>query len=164
MRHSVAVLAVVTALLVSGCNAYQKDEALAEVDQRLVTWHYDTAISNAVIRQHTLFPYQFMPQSSELNELGARDLGILAAYFKDRPGTINVRRGSAPADLYEGRVAAVRRGLEQGGVQPGRVAIREGLPGGDGIPGESVIAILESESPRNAAASYTLESVKSSTR
>jgi len=164
MKHSVAVLAVVAALLVSGCNEYQKNESLSQVDQRLVTWHYDTAISNAVIRQHTLFPYQFMPQSSDLNELGVRDLGILAAYFKDRPGTVNVRRGDASEDLYQGRVAAVRTALEQGGVEPERVVIREGLPGGDGIPGESVFAILESEGPQQSAASYTLESVKSTTR
>jgi hypothetical protein len=148
-------------LFAGGCMEYEKEQARVDVDERLVTWYYDSAISNAVIRQRTLFPHQFTTQSSELNELGRRDLAILAAYFKDRPGTINVRRGSASDELYQQRVDTVRQGLQDAGVQSGRVVIKDGLPAGDGMPGERVLTVLESDAPQQSAASYTIKSISS---
>ena len=101
------------------------------------------SLNQAIRVQHTLYPYHFETGSAELNDLGARDLRVLAEHFKDHPGELNVRRGDASQSLYESRVAKVQARLAQAGVKGGKVAIKDGAPGGQGMPSERLIVILK---------------------
>jgi hypothetical protein len=103
----------------------------------------NASLNNAIIAQHTLYPYHFANGSAQLNDLGQRDLNVLANHFRDTPGDLNVRRGDATETLYEARVKSVLDRLTVAGVAGGSVAVRDGLPGGEGIASERVIVILK---------------------
>jgi hypothetical protein len=106
----------------------------------------DAAINNAILTQHTLFPYHFKTGLEALNGLGEQDLAVLAANYRARPGDLSVRRGDASEDLYNARLAAVTKRLQEGGVDVGRMKIVDAPAGGPGKPSERVVRILiESE-------------------
>lgn len=131
-------------LLTLGCeqNAKQSpDQHL--VNRQLINSYNNTAIENAIISQHTLFPYHFVQNSAELNELGQRDLAVLAGHFMKQPGILNIRRLDATPELYEARVNAVRERLQQAGINVERMSISDGMPGGSGMASERVLTILE---------------------
>src|SRR5262245_37131576 len=65
------------------------------------------SIDKALLVQKTLFPYHFVLDGSELNQLGERDVQVLAAHFRKSPGTLHVRRGDATAALHEARMRSV---------------------------------------------------------
>ena len=100
------------------------------------------AVERAIVVQHTLYAYHFVDGSADLNALGAQDLAVLAAHFREHAGELNVRRANTAAALFEARVTAVARALAQAGVPAARVTVADGLPGGDGATSERVIAIL----------------------
>jgi hypothetical protein len=111
----------------------------------------NASLNNAIIRQHTLYPYHFAAGSAELNDLGERDLNVLSNYFtksahgapRAMSGEVNVRRGDASEALYEARVKVVLDRLTAAGVEGGMVAVKDGLPGGEGMSSERVIVILK---------------------
>lgn len=113
------------------------------VNRRLINSYNDTAIENAIISQHTLFPYHFVQNGAELNELGQRDLAVLAGHFMKHPGNLNIRRYDTAAELYEARVNTVRERLREAGINVERMSISDGMPGGSGMASERVLTILE---------------------
>ncbi|MHC4271590.1 MAG: hypothetical protein ACYST2_04680, partial [Planctomycetota bacterium] len=69
-------------LFVASCeDMAQKSSEMRLINTKLVTTYNDMAIENAIITQHTLYPYHFVQNGQELNELGFRDFGVLAGYF-----------------------------------------------------------------------------------
>jgi len=131
-------------VLLSGCYPEgSRSEQRRLVDARLVNWPLNTAISNGIIRQHTLFPYHFVNGATVLNELGQHDLAVLAAHYKDFPGKMNIRRGDADEALYRARVKTVLEGLTEAGVEADCIKVADDLPGGEGIPSERVVNILK---------------------
>jgi hypothetical protein len=122
------------------------------IDTALVNTYADASVDNAILVQHTLYPYHFMMNAAKLNELGQHDLGVLAAYYKDHPGPISVRQGDVAVALYQQRVAEVRRRLVEGGVAEGRISIADAPPGGDGMPSQQLFQIL---TPKDKAATST---------
>lgn len=92
-----SIAAVVAA---TGCtsvgNEYVYDDVVQDrADNRsYVTGPQDEQTANGVIRQKTIFPYHFVSDAPALNELGAKDLTILAKHYKDNvlpyAGTTNV--------------------------------------------------------------------------
>ena len=135
------IVAVLTNAI--GCNP--PDQSLKDENSR-PSWRTDgirnSAINNAIIAQHTFYPYHFIPNASALNELGEQDLEVLAAHYRYHPGPINIRRGSGPQDLYEARVQAVRKYLIEVDIDDDRIVFSDGLPGGRGMPSEQVLKIL----------------------
>ena len=113
------------------------------------------AIQNAIVSQHTLYPYHFIINSQKLNKLGLRDFGVLAANFKENPGDLNISRGDVTEQLYQARVNNISRMLQDKGVNADRINIQDGMPGGTGIGSESVLKILEKslESPAEKSSS-----------
>lgn len=103
----------------------------------------DAAMRNAIIQQHTLFHYHFVPDSEKLNDLGKIDLTVLADHYRENSGELNVRKGNVKAELYEARLRTVREMLHRAGVNEDRVAISDGFPGGEGMSSERVLKILE---------------------
>ena len=132
--------------LILGCEERLKEPAEDKnLDAELVKTLNNIGVENAIIAQHTLYPYHFVPDGGQLIELGRRDLGVLAKHFAEHAGTLNVRRGDAPAELYEARVASVMQGLKEMGVNTARMNLSDGMPGGTGMASERVVTILKEE-------------------
>ena len=139
-RTTAAVALWLTATLL-GCSHHNLADA--EADHLLARTYHDAAVKNAIIRQHTVFEYHFIPDSAMLNPLGRRDVGILAGHFSDYSGTLNIRRGRTPVHLYRDRVNTVQRALSDAGVQVDRMQVQDGLSAGDGLTSNEVAIILK---------------------
>ena len=103
------------------------------------------SLNAAIVTQATLYPYHFGTGTAVLNELGRRDVGLLAAHFRDHAGTLNVRRAGAAQGLYDERLAVVRAALSAAGVAPAQIALADAAPGGDGMESGRVLHILTVE-------------------
>jgi hypothetical protein len=143
MKKTLMLLPMLFGALAS-CGSTKKH---AELEGRANMWAGDAiknaSLNNAIISQHTLYPYHFVSSSAELNDLGLRDLNVLSDHFTKTPGDLNVRRGDASQSLYEARVKTVLDRLAEVGVQGGSVAVKDEMPGGEGISSERVIVILK---------------------
>ncbi len=153
MRGHSLVTLLLTWCLVTGC---QEDAAPSKpeenVDVALVNTLNNIGVENAIIAQHTLYPYHFGVNAAELNDLGKRDLAVLARHFAQHPGVLNVQRGDVAEDLYQRRTAEVMSGLKAAGVGTSRMRISEGMPGGSGMPSEHVVVILQT-APKDVTSS-----------
>ena len=136
------------------CHSMQRD-AGRSARSAFQSASQETAVNNAIIAQHTLFPYHFVANGSALDELGLYDLAVLTAHFIKYPGELNVRRGDATPELYSDRVNVVIELLSAGGVDTNRVATRDAPAGGDGRPAEQVLAIMEADRELRAAPAPT---------
>ncbi len=134
-------------VLVCGCEEGPKPQPIDEraVNTELINTFNDISMENAIVAQHTLYPYHFIIDGNQLNELGQRDLSILAAHFKDYPGQLNIRRDDATEELYQARVTHIVDQLTGAGVDAKLISISDGMPGGDGMASEQVIYILQSD-------------------
>jgi len=130
------------------------------LDVELVNSLNNIGVDNAIIAQHTLYPYHFASNGEELNELGLRDLSVLARHFAEHEGTLNVRRGETTPELYEARVTYVIEELKKAGVDTGRMGIADGMPGGSGMPSERVVTIVEKSVESSGSAETTSYSGK----
>ncbi len=125
--------------MVSGCHEDARTAADKQLDTKLVPTLNNIGVENAILAQHTLYPYHFVLDGAELNELGQRDFAVLARHFVEHPGLLNIRQGEGIApELYKARVAYVTSRLKEAGVEPrtcervgrharrARPAVREG--------------------------------------
>jgi hypothetical protein len=132
------------------------------INSQLITSYNDIAMQNAIISEHTLYPYHFVKNSAELNELGQRDLSALASHFIKHAGHLNIRQHNTPADLYKARVNLVLERLQEAGIDMEKMSISDDMPGGSGMPSERMIVILEEEQEGTSAG--TSATFKSGTR
>jgi hypothetical protein len=109
---------------------------------KVIDLYSDLAIQNAIITQHTVYPYHFVNNSAVLNPLGQRDLAVLARHFAQNPGELNVRRGDVDPALYQSRMETVKARLAEGGVDVSRIRMYDGLAGGEGMPTSEIIEVL----------------------
>jgi hypothetical protein len=144
LRKPNFILTLAISLPLAACSSSPKSlDEVPEFNTWLATAMQDSAMRNAIIAQHTLFPYHFEPDSEYLNDLGKLDLAVLAGHYLDRSGDLSVRRGGAPKGLHDARVEVVRGLLEKAGVAPDRIRITDALAGGEGFSSENVVRILE---------------------
>lgn len=132
------------------CCSCQEAEQGPLVDERMVHSELlntlnDIAIENAIVKQRTLYPYHFVEDSEQLNELGQRDLSILAKHLKDYPGIINIRKDNAGDSLYDARIANISDQLQQAGVDLSQIKITDGMSGGRGMASSDVLQIKEAD-------------------
>lgn len=155
MKLALMTVAITFCIMTIGCqeNTEKKSNNHA-INKQLVQSYNDTAIQNAIVTQHTLFPYHFVTNGAELNELGQRDLSALISHFLKYPGRINIRQQNTAAKLYEARVNLVRDRLQQAGIAMERISISDDMPGGSGITSERVLVILQ-QAPRRSAGGTT---------
>jgi len=99
------------------------DELQAKTDQAFVRQPFEDQVAQGVIRQRTIFEHEFEANSARLTSLGKRDVTILAGALREDGGTITVRQGSAPADLYAARRETVRKALVADGIAADRFKI-----------------------------------------
>jgi hypothetical protein len=143
MKHSLTLLPALLALL-GACHSAPPDPDAPKTEGPWAGEQLQNASMNAaIVAQHTLYSYHFTAGAAELNELGVHDLDVLAAHFQTSTGDLNVRRGEAAQALYEARVRTVLEKLAAAGVTSRSVAVKDGLPGGEGISSERVVEILK---------------------
>ena len=116
---------------------------LEPADRQFATQPFEDQVRTGVVRQRTIFDYQFAPGSASLTTLGSRDLGYLAEAMRVDGGTIAVRRGQADDRLYAARLESVRRALSLRGIGRDRVALVDGLAGGNGVESGEALIIRE---------------------
>lgn len=142
MKYATLLTGSALVAVMTGCITYPSSEERRVQNTWLVNTLSDSAMDNAIIAQQALFPYHFVANAATLNDLGKRDLAVLAAHYGEYPGELSIRRGSTGSELYEARVQAIVESLAQAGVETDRIAISDGLPGGEGMPSEEVLKIL----------------------
>ena len=144
MKLSMILTVVLFCISMIGCQeSVEESPDKHLINSQLVNSYYDIAMQNAIISQHTLFPYHFVKNGSELNELGQRDLAVLTKHFMQYAGNLNVRRHNTPAELYEARVNVVRERMRKAGIDIERISISDDMPGGSGMASERILIILE---------------------
>lgn len=149
----IAVLCCISSI---GCNESAKKEPDKPLMNReLISSYNDIAIQNAIVSQHTIYPYHFVKNAAQLNELGRRDVAVLAGHFMKHAGDLNIRRSDTPVDLYEARVNAVVERLQLAGVDMKRMNIADAMPGGSGMASERIVIILEEASKATSSTSST---------
>ena len=141
------LLSLICAVLFCGCQKQLPVPTVDEdaVNRKIVDTYSDLAIQNAIIAQHTLYPYHFVNNSPQLNGLGQRDLSVLVQHFQDNPGQLILQQGGTEERLYQSRFQTVYEKLLVGGIPDGKIQISDGMPGGDGMASNSIIEILETE-------------------
>lgn len=154
MKLNIMIITVLFCILTIGCQEDMEESPNNHlINSQLVNSYNDIAIQNAIVSQHTLFPYHFVTNGAELNELGRRDLAALTSHFMNHAGHLNIRRQNTPADVYEARVNLVHERLQEAGIDMERMSISDDMPGGTGITSERILVILEQ--PSKGASSGT---------
>lgn len=140
---------LLTTVLAGCCNWCDQSPQWGQIsDQRLVASIVDEQAVEAIHRQRAIYAHHFVPGTADLNELGLRDLAILAAKDRERPGTIHVILGEDEESLRSARMNSIREFLKVQGVEVARMNFDEGEPGGDGINAEeTAIAIAPRQQP-----------------
>lgn len=140
MRLWCAGVICLAGVLLAGCEEEQAARKNQKnLDVELVNTLNNIQVENAIVTQHTLYPYHFVTGGAGLNDLGQRDLMVLARHYKEQPGALNVRQSETRAELYSARVAQVQSRLKEAGVDVGRMTISDGMPGGPGMPSEAIL-------------------------
>jgi hypothetical protein len=162
MKTFCIILSVIAAATTLGCQQ-EKSESPPPFQERqamnrwAIQGYTDQSINNAIIAQHTVFPYHFAADSAELTELGKRDLDVLASHFKDYPGQLNVSQGATSDLLYQQRLAAVQDALVQAGVDSSRMSFGDEPAGGPGMVSERCLIIMGIEPLGSAVSSEPRE-------
>jgi hypothetical protein len=153
VRRSLVLAGVLAAL--AGCQHSNPSRELhpdamhfAEIDRALVQMLNRSPIDQAILSQHTIYPYHFVRHSPELNELGRRDLAVLLTHYREFPGPVqplNVRRGTESDNLYDARIQRIAKAITDSGINSGRISIEDDMPGGDGAASDRVIRIMAVE-------------------
>jgi len=145
MKMIVITTLVLFGALTVGCQEENMEKSPDErlMNSKLISTYSDIAIQNAIISEHTLFPYHFTRNGAELNELGQRDLAVLTGHLAKNGGHLNIRQLDVPAELYEARVNLVRERLQEAGIDMERISMSDGMPGGSGMSSEKVLVILK---------------------
>ncbi|MHC4457655.1 MAG: hypothetical protein ACYS0I_11310 [Planctomycetota bacterium] len=144
MKVCTIIMMCFLAFLLVGCSeTTEKKLDMHLINSELINSYNDIALENAIITQHTLFPYHFVNNAAELNELGQRDMGVLTKNFLKNPGKLNIRRNDCSMELYRARVKFVLDVLKDAGIDAEQIRISDGMPGGAGMPSQQVLLILE---------------------
>ena len=144
MKVKLLVLYGLCLSLMTGCQEQSRlSSSNQTVDRTLINTLNQIQVENAIVAQHCLFPYHFVTDRDSLNELGQRELGVLIRHLAQRGGTLTVRRGQTPVELYEARLNYVVQYLKDAGVQMHLVKIGDGAIGGEGMESEQVIEVLK---------------------
>jgi outer membrane protein OmpA-like peptidoglycan-associated protein len=89
MKRLVGIGQLCAVIAVAGCSTvgneyvYQNPAEQRDMHAAMVEDYYAEQATNGVIRQKTVYPYHFRGDSPALNELGERDLTILAQHYKE---------------------------------------------------------------------------------
>jgi hypothetical protein len=146
MRLTVIAAACTACCLLTGCEErLSRENTNMQIDQGLVNVLNNIGLENAIIAQHTLYPYHFVYDGEKLNGLGERDFAVLVRHFREHAGVLNIRHGGVSAELYKARVVWIAEMLRKAGIASDRVRVSDGMPGGAGVSSERMLMILSKE-------------------
>lgn len=103
------------------------------MNKKVITSSYDAQINAGIRRDRTIYPYHFVTEEADLNDLGRDQIDALTADLTKRPVRVNVPKFDNDEELHEARVAVVRQRLVENGIGEDRIAIQDGLSGGPGL-------------------------------
>ena len=138
--------------LSSGCSTDSKNDRNAkhselpsegELNRELVNVAFDQQIAAGAIVDRTIYDHHFAGDGISLNALGERQVDMLLEVATDQPIKVNVPETSGAGAMHEGRVAAVRQRLLDGGVDEDRLQVVNSTPGGPGIATEIIIQSMK---------------------
>jgi hypothetical protein len=150
-KTMIATTAAAALLAVAGCQHKAADASADRTpDERtlntlMVKTAYDQNERNAIIAERTIYDHHFRPASAELNDLGLRQVRILADAYHDQAVRVSVARADASDDLYRRRLDAVRTAFADRGVDRSSLTLNDGQPGGSGIASEKVFRAYTAE-------------------
>jgi len=146
MRTTKTMIATTAAALlaVAGCQ-HKAAEATADrtpdeqtLNTLMVKTAYDQNERNAIIAERAIYGHHFRPASAELNNLGLRQVRILADAFHDQAVQVHVARADASDELYRRRLDAVRTAFADHGLDRSSLTLNDGQPDGSGIASDKV--------------------------
>lgn len=151
MRWTMTLSALFTLTALAGCQKADPDFkprgpvnlSHRDMNEAMINTYNQRAQDDAIIRQHTIYPYHFVNNSAELNPLGRREVFVLSHHFRNYPGPLNLHQGEAPATLYQARIKTVMDSMVEAGVDSKRLVITDEMPGGDGLSSDQVVIVLE---------------------
>jgi hypothetical protein len=146
MRAYTVATVVGVLVTVTGCRQDMHSGTGRAGDIQLVSMVNNIAVENAIITQHTLYPYHFEPAGAKLNELGLSDLDVLIRHYREHAGTLNLRRGETSNEVYQARILYVIDRLRKAGIERERVEIKDGMAGGPGMASEQVVEVMKKAS------------------
>ena len=147
MKLNIIISICLSLLLLAGCSEdMQETQDTHALNSELIESYSDISIKNAIISQHTLFPYHFVNNSPQLNELGDNDLTILIEHFTENPGQLNIRQGEVSDEIYQIRIKIVLEKMKDAGIDKKEINVSDDMPGGSGMSSENVLIILEKDS------------------
>lgn len=114
-------------------------------------WIQEATANEAILREGTVYPYQFVLDSAELNDAGRRAVGVLAKHYAEHGGTVRIQQGDAADDLYTARVATVLGALGELGVASGTVKVVDAPPRGDGVASDRLVYIVTAPTGTSAS-------------
>lgn len=132
-----------------------------ELDSGMVQRYFTEQIDSGIVRQRTIYSHHFVDQTAHLNELGRRDISVLARHYRQYGGSLHVRQGPTSNELYAVRLESIRAALAASGVSKDQVVIDDGLPGGDGLSAEAASRALENHRGDESAENYETMEVPS---
>ena len=153
MKLNTNIIIAVFSILLTGCSetvVEPTDKPL--INSQAIKTYNDIALENAIISQHTLYPYHFVQNGADLNELGKRDLMVLVNHFVKNFGHLNIRKSDTSTELYEARVESVYEILQKAGLEMDKINISDDMPGGAGLASESILVILLREDEQASSA------------
>ena len=157
MKLNTKLMISIVCILIIGCGEqtqHSPDKTL--MDTQIIRTYNDMALENAIISQHTLYPYHFVQNGTDLNELGKHDLAVLIRHYIKEPGALNIRKADTSLELYTNRVEMVYQELEKAGLNMDKIAISDKMPGGSGMASETIILILEKEDEETSSSNLIL--------
>jgi hypothetical protein len=138
---------ILMAVVVGCCEDPYVDQNALMLDRATIEAARMEPIDQAIITQHTLYPYHFAEGKDTLMPLGCHDLQVLVDHYRDQGVAMNVQRGGASQELYDARVRTVAKFIADVGVPEGRIQITQGLPDGPGLAGYWVVKIMAKQEP-----------------
>ena len=141
-----AIGAALVGLAVVGCRNDRKGKVVAEPapDERtlntmMVRAALEQDTRNAVAAERIIYSYHFHPATASLNELGERQVQVLAETLRDQPeARVSVVQGEAGDELYKRRLETVRARFAEAGADANRLHVGPGVPGGPGVSSELI--------------------------
>lgn len=90
MISKVMTLGALSGVIIGcGMPSYHPFEGSREFNAWLVESAQADQVSSGIINQYTIFPHQFIPDSSQLNELGIHELTVMAQHLNDHLDTLD---------------------------------------------------------------------------
>ncbi len=153
-RTNLIVVSTLT-LFVVGCThpTPRTKDVGQPVNRALVSHYNDAAVENAIVSQATVYPYFFVKDSAELNELGAYHLDVLAEHYREHPGTLHVWADDTDSQLYAERMKVVRSTLQESGVEMAAMKIDDGLPEGRGATTDEALKAASDDKSKSGTGS-----------